>query len=137
MLNITSCDNHKQTIHLRFKDGFQLSNCDSVILNGITIGAKTNVQLDKQFAPIVTIEIDENYQLPIDSRFQLYQRDILSRALLITPGKSKKLIKDGDTLQGLEFAAIPESDSIGRIFIRELRNVIIAIDSTHESRRSK
>jgi len=131
-----SCNDHKRTIHLRFKNGFALHDCDSVLLNGVTIGSRISTGLSKDYASILTIEIDEQYHLPIDSRFQVYQRDILSRALLVTPGKSKQMIKDGDTLQGLDFATIPESDSTGRIFLRELRKIIIAIDSTHESRRA-
>lgn len=128
-----SCDNHKRTVHLRFEDGFSLNNCDSVILNGITIGAKTNIELDKQFAPILTIELDEKYSIPYDSQFQLYQRDLFSNAILITPGKSRRMIKGGDTIQGLEFATIPESDSVVRIFMREVKKAIIEIDSTQKT----
>ena len=135
LLSITSCDDHKQTVYLRFEDGFSLKNCDSVILNGITIGAKTNMELDKQFAPILTIELDEKYPIPYDSQFQLYQRDLFSNAILITPGKSRRMIKEGDTIQGLEFATIPESDSVVRIFMREVKKAIIEIDSTQKTHR--
>ena len=135
LLSITSCDDHKQTVYLRFEDGFSLKNCDFVILNGITIGTKTNMELDKQFAPILTIEMDEKYSIPYDSQFQLYQRDLFSDAILITPGKSRRMIKEGDTIQGLEFATIPESDSVVRVFMREVKKAIIEIDSTQKTHR--
>lgn len=95
-----SCGRNHNELHIVFDNGSILENCDSVELNGVIIGTKQRLGLNKNLKAVLSVSIEPEHKIPVDSRFEVIQKDLLHINLIVYPGKSARSLKDGDTVQG-------------------------------------
>ncbi len=127
-----SCDDGKTTFQVRFEDGFQLDGSQYVMLNGEMVGTIGDLTLDKNYKALVSVTIDAPYQIPVDSRFQLSSRDILTKMIVITPGKSHRYIKEGAIVDGFGVSAndpIERLKGNGKDMLKDFIHILETIDS--------
>jgi ABC-type transporter Mla subunit MlaD len=95
-----SCGRKENELHIVFDDGTILRNCDSVELNGVVIGMKQRLGLNKNLKAVLSVALDPSHKIPADSRFEVVQKNLFSTHLVIHPGKSIHSLHNGDTVQG-------------------------------------
>lgn len=97
---LTSCLFNKKTLYLKSDNKTELKIGDDVRINGCKIGTVDKVYLTNDFQSLVKINFDENTHIPIESRFTIKSTDLFgTKAINIIPGKSKRYIPYGDTVQ--------------------------------------
>ncbi|WP_428375213.1 MlaD family protein [Lichenicoccus sp.] len=89
-----------------------------VRMAGVTVGFVTGITLDpKLFVTRVTFRIDDRYQLPEDTRLGIGSSGFTSaNALLITPGRSSRLLQPGAVIHDTEEMASLEQQVSQYIF---------------------
>src|SRR3989338_5272652 len=87
-----------------------------VTMAGVKVGQITDIQLDPEtYAAIVTMRIDRQDLIPIDSTANIYTAGLIgSNYVSITPGFSNQFLKSGDVLQRTNQAMILQ-DVIGQL----------------------
>jgi ABC-type transporter Mla subunit MlaD len=99
-ISLTSCLFNKKVLYLKTENETGLKTGDDVRIKDCKIGTVDKVYLTKDFQSLVKINFDENTLIPIESRFTIDNTDLFStKAIKIIPGKSKRYIPYGDTVQ--------------------------------------
>ncbi len=132
LMLFNSCDDGKTTFQVRFEDGFQLQGCEWVMLNGEMVGTVGDLTLDKNYKALLTVNIDAPYQIPVDSRFELSSRDFLTKIIIITPGKSRRFIKEGAIVNGHGESSSDPTNLLkheGRTLLKDFIHLLEKIDS--------
>ena len=88
-----------------------LKNRAQVSVSGVSIGYVGSITLDpKTFQAVVRMEIDDAYQIPIDSSANIYTQGLLgSNYVAIIPGFESQNIKAGGALETTHSALILEN----------------------------
>lgn len=98
-LCLTSCFQNK-IFYLKSDQDSGLKDGDEVRIKGYRAGSVDKVYLTKDFQSLVKIHLDEDILIPLASRFTIESTDLVgTKAINIIPGKSKKYIAYGDTLE--------------------------------------
>lgn len=84
----------KNQIILEFPDSFGIDAGDRVSLNYLEIGTIEEVALSRRYQVCATVVLDQWIKIPVDSKPEV------GFGINITPGKSKRFLHSGDTLQG-------------------------------------
>lgn len=92
-LPMIACKPKKQII-LEFPDSFGIDAGDRVSLNYLEIGTIEEVRLSSRYHACATVLLDRWIWIPVDSKPEV------GFGINITPGKSKRFLHSGDTLQG-------------------------------------
>ncbi len=79
-----------------------LNPSSPVYIKGFKAGSVVSIKYDKEAGNyIVKLNIKDEFEIPKDSKTEIYSADILgSRAIRITLGTSSAIAKTGDTLKG-------------------------------------
>lgn len=128
----SACHDGKTTFQVRFEDGFQLDGSQYVMLNGEMVGTIGDLTLDKNYKALVSVTIDAPYQIPVDSRFELSSRDFFTKMIIITPGKSRRYIKEGAIVNGHGVSANDPTERLkgnGKDLLKDFIHVLETIDS--------
>jgi phospholipid/cholesterol/gamma-HCH transport system substrate-binding protein len=82
-----------------------------VSMSGVSIGYVDSIKLDpKSFRAVVTMEIDNSFQVPVDSSANIYTHGLLgSNYIAIVPGFESQNIKAGGVLETTHSALILEN----------------------------
>jgi len=68
-------------------------------MSGVQVGKVTGISLGKDFSAVVSVEIDEDIRLPIDSTASIGTKGVLGdKIIILNPGVSNNLIKPGGNL---------------------------------------
>lgn len=77
-----------------------LKTGNQIKYSGVAVGRVTDMEVTSK-GVVLTMEIKEDTEIPIDSEFILANDGILGdKFIQITPGHSKTFLRDGDTVQG-------------------------------------
>ena len=82
-----------------FSDVSGLSKGGIVTISGHKVGYISNIYLNKQLVPIVTMNIYKNYKLPTDTSVSILSNSLFGKKYIeITPGGMEDFLKDNDTI---------------------------------------
>jgi ABC-type transporter Mla subunit MlaD len=101
IFTLFSCDSPNKDLVIRFKNSSGIVEGDPVIINNQPIGEVTKVSLDEHYKVLVSIYLKEIDHLPKDSEFTIGSKDLLVRAIVVTPGKSKDWLTSADRIIGM------------------------------------
>ncbi len=88
------------SVNILFSDVTGLEQNDPVAIAGVRVGRVKEIRLEGSEVR-VRIEVDRNIQLPEDTRATIKSLGMVGEKLVeISPGKSSRLLADGDTLHG-------------------------------------
>lgn len=85
-----------------YSDVGGLQNSSAVITNGLTIGHVSNIGFKEGDVSkiVVEVSVDKAFQIPSDSKLQIYNTDFLgSKGVKLLMGSSTRMAVKGDTLQ--------------------------------------
>jgi hypothetical protein len=117
---LVSCGKRTQTIHIRFENGAGLDQCDSLFLQNKVVGYKTGLKIDpRSYIPLLTVEVDDRINIPVDSRFEVEHRSPFENTLVLHPGKSTSFLSENDTVTGY----LPENIPAGEILLKVLDDI--------------
>lgn len=90
-------------LHVRYHNVSGLVTANPILLNGLQIGQVSSVK----FAPdhsgdiMVSLLISKPFPIPVDSKARIINATLLGdKSVELLLGKSKELVKNGDTLEG-------------------------------------
>lgn len=121
---LASCGRNHNELHIVFDNGSILRNCDSVELNGVVIGTKQRLGLNKNLKAVLSVSLDPSHKIPADSRFEVVQKNLFSTHLVIHPGKSIHSLNNGDTVQGETSVSVDAIFSRQQKLLDRIENVI-------------
>lgn len=101
ILILFSCNSPNKNLVIAFDNSSGIVEGDPVVLNNQTIGEVTKVSLDEHYKVLVSIYLKEIDRLPKDSEFTIGAKDLLIRAIVVTPGKSKDWLTSSDQIIGI------------------------------------
>jgi phospholipid/cholesterol/gamma-HCH transport system substrate-binding protein len=95
----------------RFTSVDGLAENSVVWLSGMKIGSVTAVRYDPNSREaVLTFQIDRKVELPIDSSASIVSASLLGgKYVLISPGGSEDMLKDGDSFEYVQNSVIMES----------------------------
>ncbi len=109
-------------VYVKFTDIAGLQDQARVYMRGYRIGWTKKVQF-QQDSVIVRIDINKNYQIPVDSRVELNTVSLLGeKALTIIPGRSDKYLQSGAVLTGENKDLMSEMKKVLGQFRGDLEN---------------
>lgn len=110
---ISSCAKSKKTVYLKAENVDGLTNKAAVTVNGFVIGKVVEIDLDKSGHILLKLYLDENPEIPSDSKFIIENRDLLGmKGISISLGKSKTNISANDTVITTPAKTALQSDSL-------------------------
>ena len=98
--NRMQSDSEGYLVTARFQNAEGIYNGSDVMLAGIKIGEVDTMVLDREsFYAVMSLRIDESFQLPIDSEASIVSSGFLgSKFVSIIPGIEEEDLKDGDSV---------------------------------------
>ncbi|WP_341905831.1 MCE family protein [Fluviicola taffensis] len=113
-----SCSSPNKELTITFENASGIVEGDPVVLNNQPIGKVTKVSLDEHYKVLVHIYLNKIDHLPQDSKFTIGAKDLLVRAIVVTPGKSKNRLTSSDRIIGIP-PAKNQIDSSGTDFFEQ------------------
>lgn len=123
-------------VDVRLSSAVGVKSTDPVLVGGVRIGKVEAVTLDN-LTPIVTLRIDEPYEIPEDSQVEVISRSVMGeRSINVRKGISAKMIPPGGMVEGTAAPGISDMftqvDSVTVTFQDLLRNANILLDPERE-----
>jgi phospholipid/cholesterol/gamma-HCH transport system substrate-binding protein len=76
-----------------------------VSIAGVTVGQVHDIALDDRLRARVTLEVDKNLQLPVDSSAAIHTQGLLGdQYVALEPGGEENMLKNGDEIEFTESA---------------------------------
>ena len=99
---LSSCSSEAEGNHLVvvLEKGNNIRVGNSVIIDEHKVGTIEKIDLNSTYEVCVTISLDENLQLPVDSKFRVTQINLYEIAIQIEPGVSRHMLTTHDSVQG-------------------------------------
>ena len=103
------------TVHAHFDNIGSLKARQPVRIAGVSVGTISGITLDEEhYQAVVTMSIEKNYKLPIDTQASIMTEGVLgSKYLSLTPGFEEAILEDGGLIEETHSALILE-DAIGK-----------------------
>lgn len=117
-----SCSSHNNQFTIKFDNVQGLAEGDKVYLNDLKIGKVTKITLDSDFKILVEIDLNDTIKIPKDSKFTIGSSDLFSKSIIVTPGKSRKMIGFNDLVKG-QFEQEIKVDTLFEIVSDEINNL--------------
>ncbi|MCY3771505.1 MAG: MlaD family protein [Gemmatimonadetes bacterium] len=119
-------------VDVRLSSDVGVKSSDPILVGGVRIGKVEAVSLDN-LTPIVTLRIDEPYEIPVDSQVEVISRSVMGeKSINIRKGISSELIPPGGTIQGTAAPGISDMftqvDSVTLNMRDLLKNANILLD---------
>lgn len=123
-------------VDVRLSSAVGVKSSDPILVGGVRIGKVEAVSLD-DLTPIVTLRIDEPYEIPVDSQVEVISRSVMGeKSINIRKGISSELIPPGGTIQGTTAPGISDMftqvDSVTVNMRDLLKNANILLDPERE-----
>lgn len=111
VLLLVACQTEKSNLIITFENASGLEVGNPVLLNDYQIGEVARISLTNDYKINAEIQLNDTIRLPKKSIFALGSKDLFTKAIFVTPGKSKLYLtnKDiilGQLVQGLEMDTI-------------------------------
>ena len=95
-------------VEVRLSSAVGVKSTDPILVGGVRIGKVEAVTLD-DLTPIVTLRIDEPYEIPDDSQVEVISRSVMGeKSINIRKGVSTKMIPPGGTIEGTSAPGISD-----------------------------
>lgn len=108
-----------------FEDATGLLKGDLVTVAGVEVGKVTEAQVQEGFA-LVTMKVDDSVSIPTDSRISIRYRNLIGqRVVLIQPGTSSSMLKEGDR--------VPSTQTLGPLDLNKVFNNLRPLLATVEA----
>ena len=119
-------------VDVRLSSAVGVKSSDPILVGGVRIGKVETVTLD-DLTPIVTLRIDEPYEIPEDSQVEVISRSVMGeKSINIRKGVSTNMIAPGGTVQGSAAPGISDMftqvDSVTLNMRNLLENANILLD---------
>lgn len=102
-----------------------------VTLGGLEIGEVTDIRLDEKYEVLVTVQMEKDVRIPVDSKFILDKDFLGNGSIVIEPGISGESITNGTTLKGIHEDA--PTDTVDNSFIGALHGILNASSNRQDS----
>jgi len=110
-----------------------LEESNAVLINGYRVGLVDNIQFatDQSGNLIVTLLIEENFDIPKNSIARIYSSDLMgTRSVALILGNSKEICESGDTLIPEVEGTLQEQVSVEMLPLKnKAENLMLSIDS--------
>jgi phospholipid/cholesterol/gamma-HCH transport system substrate-binding protein len=117
------------SLHVIVQDAKGISVGDEVLYKGLAIGSVQEAQITSQGISI-TINIHKKVQIPSDSRFEIKDIGLLGdKAVVITPGKARTFLKNGQTVYGKPEESLLDLAGHGKKLADNLNRFLLHLDS--------
>lgn len=117
-----SCSSPNNQFTIKFDNTQGLAEGDKVYLNDLKIGKVTKIKLDSDFKILVEVDLNDTIKIPKDSKFTIGSSDLFSKSIIVTPGKSRKMIGFNDLVKGQLEQEI-KVDTLFEIVSEEINNL--------------
>ena len=97
---LVSCNSENKTLTITFQHTNGLVEGNPVLINGFQVGEVTKIALDPSYKIAAEIKLNDTVRLPKDSKFSIGTKDLFTKAILITPGKSNEYLTEKDKIKG-------------------------------------
>ncbi len=95
-------------VEVRLSSAVGVKSTDPILVGGVRIGKVEAVTLD-DLTPIVTLRIDEPYEIPEDSQVEVISRSVMGeKSINIRKGVSTTMIPPGGTIEGTSAPGISD-----------------------------
>lgn len=119
-------------VEVRLSSAVGVKSTDPILVGGVRIGKVEAVTLD-DLTPIVTLRIDEPFEIPEDSQVEVISRSVMGeKSINIRKGVSTNMIPPGGTIEGTAAPGISDMftqvDSVTINMRNLLKNANILLD---------
>ncbi len=121
LLILFSCNSEKKTFVITFDNANGLVKGNPVVINDYQIGEVKKVSLSKDYKINAEIVLSDTVSLPKDTKFTIASRDLFTKAIIVTPGRSKTYLTSSDVIIGQQAESI-KLDTLFNIITNEINN---------------
>lgn len=119
-------------VDVRLSSAVGVKSSDPILVGGVRIGKVEAVTLD-DMSPIVTLRVDEPFEIPEDSQVEVISRSVMGeKSINIRKGVSTVMVPPGGTIEGTTAPGISEMftqvDSVTVNMRNLLKNANILLD---------
>lgn len=100
LLFLIGCTANKKDYIIEFDQVDHLRAGNSVILNGMEVGEVTDINLGENHEVLVTVQIDNEVSIPMDSKFILSSDFLGNKSIQIEPGTRSENLNPGSHIMG-------------------------------------
>lgn len=123
-------------VDVRLSSAVGVKSSDPILVGGVRIGKVEAVTLD-DMSPIITLRVDEPYEIPEDSQVEVISRSVMGeKSINIRKGVSTVMVPPGGTIEGTAAPGISEMftqvDSVTINMRNLLKNANILLDPDRE-----
>lgn len=123
-------------VDVRLSSAVGVKSSDPILVGGVRIGKVEAVTLD-DMSPIITLRVDEPYEIPEDSQVEVISRSVMGeKSINIRKGVSTVMVPPGGTIEGTAAPGISDMftqvDSVTINMRNLLKNANILLDPDRE-----
>ncbi|MCY3554579.1 MAG: MlaD family protein [Gemmatimonadetes bacterium] len=123
-------------VDVRLSSAVGVKSSDPILVGGVRIGKVEAVTLD-DMSPIITLRVDEPYEIPEDSQVEVISRSVMGeKSINIRKGVSAVMVPPGGTIEGTAAPGISDMftqvDSVTVNMRNLLKNANILLDPERE-----
>lgn len=123
-------------VDVRLSSAVGVKSSDPILVGGVRVGKVEAVTLD-DMSPIVTLRVDEPFEIPEDSQVEVISRSVMGeKSINIRKGVSTLMVPPGGTIEGTAAPGISDMftqvDSVTVNMRNLLKNANILLDPERE-----
>ena len=123
-------------VDVRLNSAVGVKSSDPILVGGVRVGKVEAVTLD-EMSPIVTLRVDEPFEIPEDSQVEVISRSVMGeKSINIRKGVSTVMVSPGGTIEGTAAPGISDMftqvDSVTLNMRDLLKNANILLDPDRE-----
>ena len=123
-------------VDVRLSSAVGVKSSDPILVGGVRVGKVEAVKLD-DMSPIVTLRVDEPFEIPEDSQVEVISRSVMGeKSINIRKGVSTVMVPPGGTIEGTAAPGISDMftqvDSVTVNMRNLLKNANILLDPDRE-----
>jgi len=123
-------------VDVRLSSAVGVKSSDPILVGGVRVGKVEAVTLD-DMSPIVTLRVDEPFEIPEDSQVEVISRSVMGeKSINIRKGVSTVMVPPGGTIEGTAAPGISDMfkqvDSVTLNMRNLLKNANILLDPDRE-----
>jgi ABC-type transporter Mla subunit MlaD len=115
-----SCNAEKETLIVTFEKANGLIEGNPVVINDYKIGEVSKITLSSDYKINAEIRLIDTIRIPKDSKFTIGAKDLFTKAIIVTPGKSKYYYSYSDKIIGQQAKRL-ELDTLIDVISNELK----------------
>ena len=123
LVALISCSN-KETIEIEFDRIDGLSEDSELVLKGLKVGEVKDIQIISSGKLIVTVELDDNFELPINPEFRIISTNLLGAKSIQIDQTDSEVIKNSDSRYYGTYQSENLVDTISNEAMNMIENVL-------------